>query len=352
MYLLRPARLSDLTAVMELARHLDSPNLPHDEAFLRQRLARSERSFAELGPPTAEREYQLALEDEEGRVVGTSAIIAKHGTPDMPHTFLRVRIEERRAETVDVSVRHCTLQLGSSSDGPSEIGALVLLPEARRSAGSPGKLLSWGRFALVARHPSSFESAIIAEMRATLDSEGRNAFWDAFGRRFTGMSYAEADRRSAKDKDFILDLFPDTPFYASLLPEGVVEQLGQVHPEAQPALRLLEAAGMHWLGEIDPFDAGPFVGAACSELTPVRDTVTGPLAAEALEQTEAHSWIAATGENGDFRAVLSPALRAADGQVALSKEAARRLGAASGDEIALTPLPRMGPDKSQGGRHG
>ena len=34
MYLLRPARLSDLDTMMELAGHLDSPNLPHDEAFL------------------------------------------------------------------------------------------------------------------------------------------------------------------------------------------------------------------------------------------------------------------------------------------------------------------------------
>ena len=351
MYLLRPARPSDLDTMMELAGHLDSPNLPHDEAFLRGRLQRAERSFAELGPPTAEREYQLALEDSQGRVVGTSAVIAKHGTPEMPHTFLRVRLEERRAETVDVSVRHCTLQLGSTSDGPSELGSLVLLPEARGAPGSPGKLLSWGRFAFVARHPSSFESAIIAEMRATLDAEGRNAFWDAFGGHFTGMSYADADRRSAEDKDFILDLFPDTPFYASLLPQEVIEQLGQVHPEAQPALRLLEAAGLHWLGEIDPFDAGPFVGAACSEVIPIRETLTGPLAADAPRTAEGPApdeWIAATGCNGDFRAVVSTALRGDDGQIALSKEAARRLDAGPGDEIALTPLPK----KIQGGKHG
>lgn len=348
MYLLRPARLSDLDTMMELACHLDSPNLPHDEAFLRGRLQRAERSFAELGPPTAEREYQLALEDAEGRVVGTSAVIAKHGTPEMPHTFLRVRLEERRAETVDVSVRHCTLQLGSTSDGPSELGSLVLLPETRGAPGSPGKLLSWGRFAFVARHPSSFESAIIAEMRAALDAEGRNAFWDAFGGHFTGMSYADADRRSAEDKDFILDLFPDTPFYASLLPEEVIVQLGQVHPEAQPALRLLEAAGLHWLGEIDPFDAGPFVGAACSEVTPIRDTLTGPLAADTPEVLAPDKWIAAAGCNGDFRAVVSTALRSDDGQIALPKEAARRLDAGAGDEIALTPLP----PKTQGGKHG
>ena len=67
----------------------------------------------------------------------------------------------------------------------------------------------------MALHPDAFERQILAEMRASLDSEGRNAFWDAFGKRFTDMSYAEADRLSATDKGFILDLFPEE-MHASL----------------------------------------------------------------------------------------------------------------------------------------
>ena len=342
MFLLRPAGPCDLGALLELARHLDSPNLPLDENLLRRRLERSERSFRELGPPDPEREYQLALEDESGRMVGTSVILSKHGTPELPHLFLKVGIEERRAETVDISMRHCTLQLGSSTDGPSEIGSLVLLPEVRGQRGWPGKLLSWGRFAFLARHASSFRGQVLAEMRASLDSEGRNAFWDAFGRRFTGMSYAEADRRSAEEKDFILDLFPDTPFYATLLPEEVAAQLGCVHPEAQPAMRLLEAAGLHWIGEIDPFDAGPFIGAAVSEVIPIRDTRTARLAAEALDEPgdDFLLFIASIEEDAGFRAVATPGELDADGAVHLPKESSRRLDVQTGDELFLTPLPR------------
>ena len=339
MFMLRPAIASDLTDILALARHLDSPNLPHDETFLRARLARSERSFAEPGPPGPEREYQLALEDKTGRVVGTSAILSKHGTPALPHTFLRVRVEERRARSVDVCVSHCTLQLGSTRDGPSEIGSLVLLPELRGRSGWPGRLLSWGRFAYIARHRDGFETQVIAEMRASLDAEGRSAFWDAFGGRFTGMSYADADRRSAEDMSFILVLFPDTPFYAALLDEAVVSQLGQVHPEAAPALRLLEAAGLHWIGEIDPFDAGPFIGAAVSEVIPIRDTRSGPLLCESADPDGAASpAIASLEDEGGFRAVATPA-EWRDGRVQLPVEAARRLGASPDDEIALTPLP-------------
>ncbi len=56
MYLLRPARLEDLARILELARFLDSLNLPADESFLADRLARSERAFSQPGPPSHERE--------------------------------------------------------------------------------------------------------------------------------------------------------------------------------------------------------------------------------------------------------------------------------------------------------
>ncbi|MFQ5513329.1 MAG: arginine N-succinyltransferase, partial [Myxococcota bacterium] len=280
MFLLRPAESEDLPALLELAQLLDSPNLPADETFLAKRIEHSRRAFAEGGPPAPEREYQLVLTDGSGRVTGTSAILAKHGTPEMPHVYLRVGNEERVAADARIRVTHRTLQLGAERDGPSELGALILHPDARGRPGWPGKLLSWGRFTYIALHPERFEDRLLAEMRACFDAEGRNAFWHAFGERFTGMSYEEADRRSVHDKSFILDLFPSTPFYASLLDDEAVAQLGQVHDEARPALRLLERAGLRWIGEIDPFDAGPFYGAATRDVTPVRETAHGFLSEE------------------------------------------------------------------------
>jgi arginine N-succinyltransferase len=337
MFLLRPARFEDRAAILELARLLDSPNLPINERLLDKRLTRSERAFREPGPPSAERVYQFVLVDPAERVVGTSAIFSKHGTPEMPHIYLRVGREERHASSVDISVEHRTLQLGASTDGPSEIGALILHPDARSRPGWPGKLLSWGRFAYMALHPASFENRILAEMRATLDPQGRSAFWRAFGKRFTGMTYAEADRRSAVDKKFILDLFPKTPFYASLLDKDVAQQLGEVHPEARPALRLLERAGFAWIGEIDPFDAGPYFGAALSEVVPVHETRRARIASGAPPE-DADPWIVSAEEGESFRAVATRVVREED-EVRLSKDACRRLVTRPGDDVALTPLP-------------
>jgi len=347
-FLLRASTPADLPEILELARYTDSPNLPTDEAFLRERLLRSTRAFAELAPPHAEWEYQFVLVDEAGRVLGTSAVLAKHGSRGMPHVFLRVRQEERRADSVDVRIRHATLQLGETEDGPTEIGALVLHPDVRGRPGSPGRLLSWGRFAFIARHPTAFENRILAEMRATLDAAGRNSFWEAFGRRFTGMSYAEADRRSTTDKSFILELFPDVPFYASLLDDAVVEQLGQVHEAARPALALLEAAGMRWIGEIDPFDAGPFFGAATSEIVPIRESSLRAVS-PGEPPDDAPQCIAASGYGADFRAVSTAAAVELD-VVCLTKNARRRLGVDVGDEVQVTPQPpRSGRRRSGNG---
>jgi len=337
---MRPAGPADLEAILALARFLDSPNLPHEQAFVRRRLERSERAFREPAPPDAEREYQFALVDADERVVGTSAVLSKHGTATLPHVFLRVNEETRISASTGVRVTHTTLQLGASHDGPTELGSLVLHPDVRGKPGWPGKLLSWGRFAYIARHRASFEPRILAEMRAAIDAQGRSAFWDAFGKRFTGMSYAEADHRSASDKSFILDLFPDTPFYASLLDAKVAAQLGQVHEEAAPALRLLEAAGLHWIDEIDPFDGGPFVGAPTSRVIPIRETVRAQLG-EGAPPDGAPPAIASTEAGGGFRAVAAPAQREG-GELWLGKEARDRLGLAPGDEVAWTPLPRPG----------
>ena len=139
MFLMRPAGPDDLAAILVLAQYLDSPNLPADEGFLSARLERSEVSFARLGPPCAEREYQFALEDETKGVVGTCVILAKHGTVQMPHLFLRVREEERRSKSVGVCVKHVTLQLGASRDGPTELGALILHPGPSRSSRAAGQ---------------------------------------------------------------------------------------------------------------------------------------------------------------------------------------------------------------------
>jgi arginine N-succinyltransferase len=319
---------------------LESPNLPENEEFLQQRLEESQQSFREMGPPSDTRVYQFVLEDAERRRVGTSAIISKHGTAEMPHYYLEVKEEERYAESIDVRARHVTLHLESSTDGPTELGALILHPRFRSQPGAPGKLLSWGRFAYMAAHRECFEQDVVAEMRATLDPRGRNLFWESVGKRFTGLSYEEADRRCSVDKSFIRDLFPETKLYASLLDPEVALQLGEVHEDAQPAVRLLEQAGFRWLGQVDPFDAGPYYGAKTEYIYPIRLTVQAVVGAGEPGKG-ARLGIVSAGHGMTFRAVGVPCEHQR-GVVRLPKDARRKIGVSEGDPIALTPLPRGG----------
>ena len=83
--MLRPVGERDLDALVELARQLDSMNLPSDRDFLASRIEISERSFAGLLDDWREAIYVFALEDTDaGRCVGTSMILAKHGRPGIP----------------------------------------------------------------------------------------------------------------------------------------------------------------------------------------------------------------------------------------------------------------------------
>jgi arginine N-succinyltransferase len=165
-FLLRPARLDDLPEILVLARMLNSLNLPPSEWFLRERIERSVESFERLGAPSVESEYQFVIENGDGRPAGTCAVLSKHGTPEMPHFYLEVGTEERSSRTIGVRAVHVTLKLRKSTEGPTELGALILHPDARGGSGSAGRLLSWGRFSFVGLHRACFEDELIAEMRA------------------------------------------------------------------------------------------------------------------------------------------------------------------------------------------
>ena len=99
-YVIREARPSDLDAIEALAARLDTMNLPRDRALLSALLARSERSFRERVPDPHEAEFVFVLEDgDRGEAIGTSLVIAKHGTLLSPHFFMEIRTEDRHSDT-------------------------------------------------------------------------------------------------------------------------------------------------------------------------------------------------------------------------------------------------------------
>ena len=193
------------------------------------------------------------------------------------------------------------------------------------------------RFAYIAAHPDRFEREIIAEMLSVFAAPGENRLWDAFGRRFTGLSYREADHLSSRNRRFIADLFPRDPVYATLFPEAVQAEIGQA--TAQAAIRILEKVGFHYLGQVDPFDGGPYYGASRNAIKTVRERRELVLPAVPREPEENEGPLALLSAEGalGFRATV--VRLDYDGSPAVPKEMRDALGVAAGDRVSVTPLP-------------
>lgn len=340
MLILRPSRERDLDDLVSLAEKLDSMNLPSDRDFLRSRIETSLRSFAEGDCQNGI--YVFVLEDSEaGRCVGTSAILAKHGVPGNPYYWFELSTEERRSDQLGKRFTHTKLQLRSSEDGPTEIGGLILEPDYRCHPQKWGKALSVVRFAYMSIHPERFQRQVIAEMLSPFEASGKNLLWEAFGAHFTGMPFRQADHLSARDKQFIADLFPRDPVYATLFPKRVQAVIGKPNDTAKAAVRILEKVGFHYLNHVDPFDGGPYYGAARDAISSVaerRELVLpgGEPEADCVFSDPSLALVSAEGPKG-FRATVLAVDE--DGAPRVPKTYREALGVTAGDRVNVTPLP-------------
>lgn len=309
-YEIRAAIRSDHADLLELARYLDSVNLPNDPDVIAQILDLSERSFSGEVADPRRREYVFVLRDlEAGRAVGTSMIIGQLGRRDAPYIYFDVHVEERYSATLDRHFNHPVLTIGYSYAGPTEIGGLVVHPDARNAPERLGLLISYVRFAWIATHRDSFRDKLLAELLPPLEADGTSHLWEAVGRHFTGLTYREADRLSKRNKEFIRGLFPQGDIYASLLPAEARDVIGRVGPQTRGVEKMLRRIGFRYAERVDPFDGGPHFVAATDEVTLVRATRTASLRAWPTRPRQGGVGRALvgveTGEAPFFRCILS-----------------------------------------------
>lgn len=344
-YEIRAATHEDHGDLLELARHLDSVNLPHDAEVIARILDLSERSFSgEIGDPRR-REYVFVLRDRMlGRAVGTSMIIGQLGRRDAPYMYFDVHVEERYSATLDRHFTHPVLTIGYSYAGPTEIGGLVVHPDARRAPERLGMLISYVRFAWIATHRDAFQSRLLAELLPPLEPDGTSHLWEAVGRHFTGLTYREADRLSKENKEFIRGLFPDGDIYASLLSPAARDVIGKVGPQTRGVEKLLRRIGFRYAERVDPFDGGPHFVAATDDVTLV--AATRVLAARPWLERPSAPGRALTAIETDappyFRCVLAEVGLGTPGVVEVDPATLADLGAASGTPLTVLPLERGG----------
>lgn len=334
-FIVRPVRHDDLSQLVDLAKQFNLLNLPGDKKVIGEKIDRSEQSFAGKLTKT-QSEYLFVLEDvEEKLVVGSSLVLAKHGNDEVPHSYFKIFKRDHFSQDLGVGFIHQVLRFQLDFDGPTEIGGLLVDKTYRRRPEKLGKQISLARFLYMGLYPERFEDRVLCELTPPLTDEGRSEFWEALGRRFTGLPYQEADLLSQSHKEFIESLFPQDDIYLCLLDSKARLVLGRVGEATKPAQHLLESIGFSYLDEVDPFDGGPHYGANVSQILPI--TQGRRLKVTEFKDASFKEQVLVATTNEEFRASLASAdIR--DHEVALAPKVRQLLGVELGEEVYMSPF--------------
>jgi arginine N-succinyltransferase len=353
MILLREIQENDLDTLERFAQIPGFINLPNDKEMLREKIQRSIASFRDEAPEKpdgkpdgkTEGKYIFVAEDlETHRVLGTSMIAAQHGTAESPHFYFEVGNEEKFSDTINTGFIHGTLKLKYDTNGPTEIGGLVLDPEHRNSEARVGRQISFVRFLYLGMNRSRFRRKILAELLPPLNKKGQSPLWEAIGRRFTNMDYWEADQLCQRNKEFIFSLFPSGKIYTTFLPAEARNAIGKVGKDTEPVLHMLKKIGFSYKNQVDPFDGGPHLWANVEDLLPVKRLRSYSLASSAQPLSgalrEAGLLARAQSARGSFRSIAVQAV-IQDGKLSLPEVPDAQLhavlGVSPGDAIEFMP---------------
>tara|TARA_R110000787_G_scaffold20065_4_gene59592 strand:+ start:1804 stop:2844 length:1041 start_codon:yes stop_codon:yes gene_type:complete len=273
-YVMRPSRLDDLGALMDLARQSGPgfTSLPVDEAILYERLEKSERAFHSRQKRIEYGKYLLMMEDTRtGEAVGCSAVKAGTGIDQPFFNYRVITLAQASHAAGNMRFDMDALILTNEYVGYTEVGTLFL--QAGHRGGGAGRLAAQSRYLLMAAAPDRFSEHVLAELRGVVDETGKSPFWECLGRHFFRMDFTEADRLSATtDNQFILDLMPKYPVYVDLLPPEAREVIGRCHSDGVGAYKLLQWEGFQFDRTVDIFDGGPLVAAQKRHIRTIQES--------------------------------------------------------------------------------
>ena len=303
-----------------------------DDAAMLKKLELSAASFASTTQIAGPERYLLALEHvESGALAGCCGVKSTIGeTPP----FFNFRIIREAQSSAVVGRRFDLDVLIGVNDftGCSEVGSLFVRPEHR--VPGLGRALAQSRYMLMATAPQRFREQVVSELRGVVSSDGVSPFWEAVGRHFFRMDFAEADKLSATtDNQFILDLMPQHPIYIDLLPADARAVIGQCHKDGEGARSLLNWEGFTFSNVVDIFDGGPLVSAPRDHIRTKRESRLVRVRADD-NIASAKRALMAVPRTQDYRCTQARVVVDADG-VRTSAATLRALGLSSGDEALV-----------------
>jgi arginine N-succinyltransferase len=174
---------------------------------------------------------------------------------------------------------------------------------------------------------------------------GHSPFWDAVGKHFFKIDFPTADYLYVKNKRFIEELLPKYPIVTNLLPEDAQFVVGKVHPNTEPAKRILEQEGFRFSGLVGIFEPGPVLIADVDNIRAIRESVVGEIREIADKNLKSEVFIIArTSES--FRAALGGVVKLRSGGYKISGVTAAALKLRVGDKIRFVSFrPKAPPRK-------
>jgi len=330
-YVMRAAGPGDLEGFKQLREIAGAgfTSLMLDDAAMREKLEHAAESFQKSADAPGAERYFLALEHiETKQIVGCVGVKATIG--ERPPFFnFRIIREAQSCQVIDRRFDMDVLIGVNDFTGCTEVGSLFLRPEHR--AGGVGRALAQSRYMLMAAAKHRFHAQVVSEMRGVVSADGVSPFWEAVGRHFFRMDFAEADKLSATtDNQFILDLMPQHPLYVDLLPAEARAVIGKCHPAGQGARSLLEWEGFGFSNVVDIFDGGPLLNVARDSIRTLREARRMP----AHAGVGASRVLVATPRLEGFRCVATRA-SVKDGAAHIESGALKALGLNPGEEALI-----------------
>ncbi|WP_425318141.1 arginine N-succinyltransferase [Pseudomonas nitroreducens] len=333
--IVRPVTSADLPALFDLARSTGTglTTLPANEQRLQHRVNWAEKAFRGEAE-RADADYLFVLENDDGKVVGISAVAGAVGLREPWYNY-RVGLTVSASQELGIHREIPTLFLANDLTGQSELCSLFLHADHR--AGLNGRLLSKARFLFIAEFRELFGDKVIAEMRGMSDAAGRSPFWESLGRHFFKMEFSQADYLTGVgNKAFIAELMPKFPLYSCFLSEDAREVIGRVHPDTEPALAMLKAEGFSYQGYVDIFDAGPAIEAPTEKIRAIADSQNLVLAI-GTPGDDAEPFLIHNRKREECRITAAPA-RLAAGSLVVDAQTAKRLRLSAGASVRAVPL--------------
>lgn len=338
MLVLRPVEQTDLPQLQQLARDslVGVTSLPDDSERLRAKIAGSCASFASAAEANGPENYFFVLEDlDSQRLLGCSEILATAGF-DEP--FYSLRNRHFTSASRELNIEHGVPALSLCHDLNDHTLLRGFHIDANLVRTPFSELLSRARLLFIAAHAPRFAEAVITEIVGYSDEAGNSPFWDALGKHFFDLPYAEAERLCGlQSRTFLAELMPQYPIYVPMLPQAAQDCIGRIHPDGQDAFDILEREGFETNSYIDLFDAGPTLYARTANIRSIARSQTATVQQRPQIDSRGRYLLSNDALHG-FRAIMAELDFQPDQPLSLTPAMCAALNVTDGSPIRLIAL--------------